>query len=143
LAGAILSKAGLTDVFSSLLFLLPVGYVAASMTVCSLTSLTNLLRRAKRPVALLDGSKYEKKQYYKEFSLATVEAPGADALTGRVVRVIGKSRYTIVDRFSEQDVHCIAAHKGVIGIFGPFLMHLHANRHPIIQTAGNHSSIID
>ncbi|MHC4719831.1 MAG: hypothetical protein ACYSYT_05070 [Planctomycetota bacterium] len=82
-------------------------------------------------------------QYYKEFSLATVEAPGADALTGRVVRVIGKSRYTIVDRFSEQDVHCIAAHKGVIGIFGPFLMHLHANRHPIIQTAGNHSSIID
>ncbi len=126
LIAGIVSKAGLTNVFSSLWFLLPVGYLVSSMIVCSIRRLRNVLRAARKRSVLLEESKYELKPYHQVFSLSA--DAGLDivrnGLREKVVEVLEKSRYRIADSVSSENTHYVSADKGIVGIWGPFLVHL-------------------
>ncbi len=124
LIASIVSKAGLTRVFSSWWFLLLVGCLASSMTVCSVTRLRNVLRAARKRSVLLEESEYERAPYHQDFSFSGDAGLSADDLRKKVIEVLKKNRYRVAERFSGEGVHCVSADKGFLGILGPFLVHL-------------------
>ena len=115
---------GLANVFGSWWFFLPIGYLVSAICISCVKGLKRNLKIIRKRQVFTQTADYESAPYHKSFVIRTGPQIQADSITQKIADILRKNNYPVVHSSCSEKVHYISASNGILGIFGPFLVHV-------------------